>query len=40
MNFSKENAIELLDFIKKHIPKAYHNTIEHIKFVITCVWED
>lgn len=45
MKFSKENVLELLDFMGKHIPdwankKTYLNTIGHIRFVITCVWEE
>lgn len=44
MKFSKENVLALLDFMEKHIPnwadkKTYLNTIGHIRFVITCVWE-
>ena len=45
MRFSKENVLRLLDVMEKHIPdwadkKTYLNTIRHIRFVITCVWED
>lgn len=45
MKFSKENVLELLDFMEKNIPdwvdkKTYLNTIRHIRFVITCVWEE
>lgn len=45
MKFSKENVLKLLDFMEKHIPngadkKTYFNTIWHIRFVITCVWEE
>ena len=45
MKFSKENVLRLLDVMEKHIPdwadkKTYLNTIGHIRFIITCVWED
>lgn len=45
MKFSKENVLGLLDFMEKNIPnwadkKTYLNAIRHIRFVITCVWEE
>ncbi len=44
MKFSKENVLELLDFMEKNVPnwankKTYLDTVWYIKFVITCVWE-
>lgn len=46
MKFSKENVLKLLNYMEKHNPadwvdkKTYLNTIRHIRFVITCVWEE